>query len=460
MEDTIAAITTAYGEAAVGIVRISGPQAVKIADRVLKGRDESKQSVRHWPSHTLHLATVQDPQTKEAIDEVLVAVMWGPHSYTGEDVIEFQGHGGRLILREVLEAVLRAGARLAEPGEFTRRAFMNGRMDLAQAEAVIDLIRARSEAARRLAMRQLEGRLSGRIKQIKEMLIDIAASLEAVLDFPEEGIEAETDSADKMRIVIQELEKILEGARGSRAAREGIRVVIIGKPNVGKSSLWNELIGEDRAIVTEIAGTTRDVIEEEVVVRGVPIRLVDTAGIRETADLVERIGVAKAREMLQRGQVVLVVFDAGEGIGVDDQKVVELVSGMPLLVIVNKSDLAEQKIDSATINHLFPHETVIWASMKEKWGIEEIKEAILSKVVGNTSDQGEEWLIGSVRQEEALNRCLRACRASLMAMEEQLPSEFVLIDLNEALESLGEITGESISDQVLDRIFSEFCIGK
>jgi tRNA modification GTPase len=486
VKETIAAISTAFGEAGVGIVRISGSKAAEIADRVLRyrqgqpvnelefsKRESNRQQpeeqrpgmpdrpgIRQWPSHSLHLAEVWDPQKTEKIDEVLVAVMWAPRSYTGEDVVELQGHGGRFVIQEVLQAVLKAGARLAEPGEFTKRAFLNGRMDLVQAEAVIDLIKARSEESRRLALRQLEGRLSSEIKDLQEKLVGIIAGMEAVMDFPEEGIISDDNESAELKKVLKEVERILEGAKAGRAIREGIKVVIIGKPNVGKSSLWNTLIGEDRAIVTDIPGTTRDSLEEEVVVRGIPLRLIDTAGIRETMDRVEQIGVEKTREMLKRGQLVVVIFDAGEGIGAEDKKVVELISGLSTLIVINKTDLAQQRISAAEIAEILPGETVIWTSMKEKRGIDELKEAILTKVLGSIEAAGEEWLVSSIRQEEAIRGCLYAGQTALGALEAGLPAECVLIDLYEALDYLGQITGESVSEQVLDRIFAEFCIGK
>lgn len=475
MQDTIAAVSTAYGEAGVGIVRISGTQAAQIAERVLKHRQREqpgglgdsgqpgKPGLRHWPSHSLHLAEVWDPQEPEKIDEVLVAVMWGPHSYTGEDVVELQGHGGRLVIQAVLQAVLKAGARLAEPGEFTKRAFLNGRLDLVQAEAVIDLIKARSEESRRLALRQLDGRLSSAVHDLQKELVGIIAGMEAVMDFPEEGLPQAADTDNeivRLQRVLKELQRILEGARGGRAIREGIKVVIIGKPNVGKSSLWNTLIGEDRAIVTDIPGTTRDSLEEEVVVRGIPLKLIDTAGIRETVDRVEQIGVEKTLELLQRGQLIVVIFDAGEGIGAGDKKVVKLVSGLPVLIVINKTDLAQQRITAAEITEILPGQTVIWTSMKEKRGIDELKEAILTKVLGSIEAGGEEWLVSSIRQEESLRNCLHASQNALAALGAGLPAECALIDLYEALDNLGQITGESVSEQVLDRIFTEFCIGK
>lgn len=457
-EDTIAALATPFGESAVAVIRVSGPGAFAIAEKILRPR--GKEPIRNWKSHSFHLAEVWDVAGEEKLDEALVVVMRAPRSYTGEDMVEIHGHGGRLVSQQVLDAVLDAGARLAAPGEFTRRAFVNGKMDLVQAEAVADLIRARSDAARRLALRQMEGRLSEKLERFKEQLLGVVAAMEAAIDFPEEGLEIDEDWLYPLEEAAAMLRRVLEGARGGRTVREGIRVVIIGRPNVGKSSLWNSLIGEERAIVTSIPGTTRDVLEEEVTIRGVPLRLVDTAGIRETMDLVERIGVEKTREMLRRGQVVVVVLDAAEGFQAEDQLVAELVEGLPRVVVVNKTDLAVQRITEEDLQRFFPGERPLWVSVKEGWGIEEIKEAILQKALAGLGVEENEWLVSNARQERALRRVQECLEAAIAALRSQMPLECVQVDLREGLEALGEVTGESLDEQVIDRIFKDFCIGK
>lgn len=456
LEDTIAAIATAYGEAAIAVIRISGASALEVVGKVVKSHKGAP--LKDWVPRRLYLSEVWDPQSGEKIDEVLTVVMPAPHSYTGETVVEIYGHGGLLVSQEVLQAVLRAGARLAEPGEFTKRAFLNGKKDLSQAVAVIDLIRARGDAARRLALKQMEGQLNQRIRSLQDELTGLIASMEAGIDFPDEVGEDE-DWQERLNEVLQLGKTVLAGAKGGRAAREGIRVVIVGSPNVGKSSLWNSLIGEERAIVTEVPGTTRDVIEEEVFYRGVPIRLVDTAGIRETVDLVERIGVEKAREMLRRGDLTIVVFDAAAGINDEDRIVIDLVRGMELVVVINKTDLKEQRIDEKEIMDYFPNEKTIWTSVKEGRGIDEIKEAVLEKVIGETREENQ-WLISSARQENALERAMESLSEARLALEEKLPLDCILIDLKNCWEALGEITGETINEQVIDRIFRDFCIGK
>ncbi|MDH7478424.1 MAG: tRNA uridine-5-carboxymethylaminomethyl(34) synthesis GTPase MnmE [Syntrophomonadaceae bacterium] len=455
MDDTIAAIATPYGEAAIAVVRVSGKNAGEVAARILKGR--SGKTPAEWQPHRLYLAEVWDPLEKEKIDEVLAVIMPAPRSYTGETVVEIHGHGGLLVSRAVLQAVLRAGARLAEPGEFTKRAFLNGKKDLSQAEAVIDLIRARGEAARRLALRRMEGKLYEKISGLQKQLTGLIAALEAGIDFPDELGEGE-EWLPRLEEILRPGKILLDGARGGRAAREGIRVVIVGSPNVGKSSLWNALIGEEKAIVTEIPGTTRDALEEVLTVRGVPIRLVDTAGIRETVDLVEQLGVERTREMLRRGDLTIVVFDAAAGISEEDRVVIDLVAGLNRLIVVNKTDL-EQHIDEKQILDYFPKEKIFWASVKEGRGIEEIKEAVLEKVAGDAPEESE-WLISNQRQENALERAMASLAAARTAAEERLPLECVLIDLREGWEALGEITGETVNEQIIDRIFEDFCIGK
>jgi tRNA modification GTPase len=440
MSDTIAAIATASGPAGVGVIRLSGPDAVAIATRVVR------RSVARLAPRTLSRATAYSIQSDEALDDGLIVRFTAPHSFTGEDIVEFQGHGGAVTLSQVLAAFLAAGARLARPGEFSERAFHNGKLDLAQAEALADLISARSVAAQRVARRQLEGSLSREASAIASELQEALARLEATIDFPEDVGELvpETVEAPLVRAA-DRLERLLDGARYGRKLTEGITVALTGEPNVGKSSLLNALAGVERAIVTEIPGTTRDVLSEELVLAGVPVRILDTAGLRETDDIVEKIGVERARAAVAQADVVILVVDATQ------PKTSHFPEGILNLVIaVNKSDLAPPDLERFTS---FP---AIAVSAKTGLGLEELARA----VVGEAAPSTDAPLLTRARHEDALRRVALHIADARATLASGLPAELIAVDTHGAMAVLGELTGQTTREEIIQGIFSRFCIGK
>lgn len=460
-DSTIAAIATPAGEGGIGIVRISGPKAVPILSRVF--RDRRGQSRTSFESHRMYYGKIVSEQD-EMIDEVLVVVMLAPHSYTGEDVAEIHCHGGSVVLQTVLELVLRTGARLAGPGEFTRRAFMNGKLDLAQAEAVIDVIRSKTRQALRLALGGLSGRLSSRIARIRDRLVRMLAHIEASIDFPEDDIgdvEAETVRQNLKSAIAEVSTMISEAARG-KVYRDGVSVVIAGRPNVGKSSLFNAIVRERRAIVTDIPGTTRDVIEEYVNMAGVPVRLMDTAGLHETEDIVEREGVLRAKELLDRADVIVYVVDASS---VSEEKDLnedlEMFSILPkdrTVLVLNKIDKVNGRGTIGPYSQVAPG-AVVKTSAVTGDGLDELEKAIIQVVTQGHLSAGEA-IVTNVRHEDALRRCKSHLEDALQAIERNVPYDLVVIDVREGLSALGEITGETVDDDIIDRIFSEFCVGK
>ncbi|ABZ83653.1 tRNA modification GTPase trme [Heliomicrobium modesticaldum Ice1] len=463
--DTIAAVATPPGEGGIGIVRVSGPGARDVLKAVFRPR--YGRGVDDWASHTLHLGTIIHPDDHRVIDEALVAWMVAPRTFTTEDVVEFHCHGGSVPVRETLGAVLRAGARLAEPGEFTRRAFLGGRLDLAQAEAIIEVIRAKTRDGLGAAVSQLEGQLSRRIRKVRDDLLALLAHLEAMIDFPEEDlpdIGSERICTDLMQIQRQ-IGDMLERSRTGRVLREGWRTVIVGRPNVGKSSLMNALLDEQRAIVTEIPGTTRDAIEEYIDLGGIPLRIVDTAGIRETEDVVERIGVEKTREYLEKADLALVVLDGSDSLTAEDETLLLSLAGRPAVVLVNKSDLAVRRLDEKRLRSLVGEMPIISVSAKEGWGLKELTELIRRMVYGDDGlgyapDGGRLALVTQARHREALERSYAHLRQALDAVAHGASPDFLTIDLKAAWEALGEITGDTVGEDILDKIFSSFCIGK
>ncbi|HLO02752.1 MAG TPA: tRNA uridine-5-carboxymethylaminomethyl(34) synthesis GTPase MnmE [Symbiobacteriaceae bacterium] len=459
MEQTIAAIATAMGEGGIAVVRISGTRAVAVADQSFRPRRGAPLSSRR--SHTLAYGWVMD-ESGEQVDEALALVMRGPRSFTGEDVVELHVHGGTVAVRRVLDQVLRAGAHLAAPGEFTKRAFLNGRLDLTQAEAVAEVIRAKTDRAMNAALQHLSGVLGGQIRAIRERLLEVAAHLEAEIDFPE--LDLETQTLQRVREGCEwslgQVDQLLRGAQQGRILREGFRVVLAGRPNVGKSSLMNRLLRENRAIVTPIPGTTRDVIEEWISLRGIPVVLSDTAGIRETADLVEQIGVERSLTALQRADLALVVTDVTAGLTLEDQEVIAKVPPTVARIgVLNKLDRVTGDAGEmgAPLAVSLGGCQVIALSAETGEGLDKL-EGVIVQMAG-MADQ-EEHLVVNARQAESLRQAREHLAAALETAAAGFGSDLISVDVRAAWVTLGEVTGETAADDLLDQIFSRFCIGK
>jgi tRNA modification GTPase len=455
--DTIAAMVTPLGEGGVAVIRVSGPAALSIADQVYQG----KAKLTDVPTHTVHYGYIRHPQTHERIDEVLVTVMRSPRTFTREDVVEIGCHGGTIPVQATLAALLTAGARLAEPGEFTKRAFLNGRIDLSQAEAVIDLIRAKTDQAAKVALQQHEGRLSRVIRQLRYEIVQTLAHLAVNVDYPEYDAEALTCSflGERAKYIGKEIDRLLATARQGKIYREGIAVAIVGRPNVGKSSLMNRLAQTNKAIVTDIPGTTRDIIEEYVNVRGVPLRLLDTAGIRETEDVIERIGVEKSRKALQRADLILLVLNFAEPLHVEDERLMALVQTYPTIVIVNKADLP-QRLDLDKVRSRIGDRPFVTISLKEEKGIEQLEEVIANLFFQGKVDVMEGTYVSNVRHIHLLESAKTSVFEVIAGIDAGVPLDMVEIDLKNAWQFLGEVIGEAVAEDLIDQIFSQFCLGK
>ncbi|MHB0798875.1 tRNA uridine-5-carboxymethylaminomethyl(34) synthesis GTPase MnmE [Bacillus thuringiensis] len=455
--DTIAAISTALGEGAIAIVRVSGDDAVEKVDRIFKGKDLTEVS-----SHTIHYGHIVDLDTNQVIEEVMVSIMRAPRTFTRENIVEINCHGGLVSVNKVLQLILAQGVRLAEPGEFTKRAFLNGRIDLSQAEAVMDLIRAKTDRAMNVAINQMEGRLSKLIGRLRQEILETLAHVEVNIDYPEyDDVEEMTHNIliEKATHVRSEIEKILETSKQGKILREGIATAIIGRPNVGKSSLLNSLVQEKKAIVTDIAGTTRDVIEEYVNVRGVPLKLIDTAGIRETEDVVERIGVERSKEMMSQADLVLVVVNYSEALTNEDEDLFHAVQGKDFIVIVNKTDLP-QAIDMELVTELAEGNRVITTSLIEEQGIDELEKAIADLFFEGTIDSTDMTYVSNARHIGLLTQAGQTIGDAIEAIENGVPIDMVQIDLTRTWEILGEITGDTVHESLIDQLFSQFCLGK
>ncbi len=453
IDDTIAAISTATGNGGIGIVRISGSNAVETADKIFVSVKEKK--LCEQKSHTIHFGNIV--YDSKIIDEVLVSVMKAPNTYTREDVVEINTHGGYRAVTAVLNAVIKSGARMAEPGEFTKRAFLNGRIDLTQAEAVIDIINAKTDKSREAAMLRLEGRLSKEIHRIREDILMMLAHIETGIDYPEHDDETMTYNmiAENTQNVIDAVERLIKSADTGKIYKEGIKTVILGRPNVGKSSLLNAMIEEDRAIVTDIPGTTRDSLEEMLNVQGIPLNLIDTAGIRDTDDVIEQIGVEKSKSLAEKADLILLMFDGSQRITDEDRELIELVKNKKTITLVNKLDL-EQKINMEAIKELEP----INISVKSDMGINDIYEKIKEMFSFGEINIDNEVLISGERNKESLLRAMECLNNVMETVENRMPEDFISMDLTGAYEALGEITGEALEDDIIDKIFSEFCLGK
>ncbi|SHN33113.1 tRNA uridine-5-carboxymethylaminomethyl(34) synthesis GTPase MnmE [Gracilibacillus kekensis] len=456
-KDTIAAISTPIGEGAIAIVRLSGEEAITISNKLFEGKD-----LKQVDSHTIHYGKMIDPKTDEMMEEVMVSVMRAPKTFTKEDVVEINCHGGLASVNRLLEHVLLYGARLAEPGEFTKRAFLNGRIDLSQAEAVMDLIRAKTDKAMNIALKQLDGKLSKLVHQLRQKLIETVAHVEVNIDYPEyDDVEEMSHQMlrDRTQEVYQEVEKLLSMAKQGKILREGIATAIIGRPNVGKSSLLNAFVQETKAIVTDIPGTTRDVIEEYVNVRGIPLRLVDTAGIRETEDIVERIGVERSRQALKESDLILLVLNYGEELTEEDRNLFKAVEGLEYIVIVNKTDL-DAKLDVEEVKQLAANQKVITTALIEDKGMNALEEAIADTFFEGELDTGDLSYVSNVRHIQLLQQTLTALSDAVEAMDAEMPIDLVQIDVTRAWELLGEIVGDTLQDSLIDQLFSQFCLGK
>lgn len=453
--DTIAAVATAMVSSGIGIIRISGQDAVQIADQVFCSK--GKKALKDCESHTIHYGWIIDHGG--VVDEVLVMLMKAPNSYTREDTVEIDCHGGVLVMQKILETVIRHGARPAEPGEFTKRAFLNGRMDLTQAEAVIDLINSKNDFAWKSAVHQLQGVVLEKIRSLREKLIHETAWIESAVDDPEHyDLDGYVEHlAGVVKEIKGEIQHLLERSDQGRVLKEGIHTVIVGKPNVGKSSLLNVLVGSQRAIVTDIAGTTRDVLEEQVNLNGIQLNIIDTAGIRDTDDLVEKIGVDKAKEYLEAADLVLYVIDGSRSLSEEDEDIAELIQGKKVIVLINKSDL-EQQAELGQVENLSEH--VIAISAKDGDGIEALTDKIRELFLQGEVSFNDEVIITNIRHKNALMLALESLELVEQSIEDGMPEDFYTLDLMNAYEVLGKIIGESVEDDLADEIFSKFCMGK
>lgn len=459
MEDTIAAIATAYGEGGIGIIRLSGEQAKPILDTIfLSKKSLDEESI---VNRRLYYGHIVDPSNRQIIDEVLAVYMKAPSTYTTEDVVEIYCHGSIVALRKTLALTLRNGARLAEKGEFTKRAFLNGRLDLSQAEAVIDIVKAKTEKTFDVALSQMEGALSERIKVIRQVLMDLLVDITVNLDYPDEDIEIMTYNklTESTKSIGDMIDKLLSTTDTGRIIRDGLNVAIIGKPNVGKSSLMNALLKEARAIVTEIPGTTRDTIEEVISMKDIPVKLTDTAGIRETEDQIERIGIEKSKESFNRADLIIFLVDGSSPLSKEDRKIMSKLDGRKVIILVNKTDLGVQ-VEEEELKITLPHARMIKAAIKENIGIEELEQEIVSLVYGGQIKQEESLLVTNVRHMELLEKAGVAIGDALAMAENTEALDFIEVDVRRCWELLGEIIGESVTEDIIDQVFARFCLGK
>ena len=456
MFDTIAAISTPRGEGGIGIVRISGDRAIEILGKIFKPKSEKE--IKELRNFSINYGKLYN-ENNELVDEVLVSIMKGTKTYTAEDIVEINCHGGYLITEKVLELVLRFGARHAEQGEFTRRAFVNGRIDLTQAEAVMDLIHSKTDKSISLSLDQLRGDLKSQIAHLKKLLLDVAAHVNVVLDYPEEGIDdpLPDNLVDNLETVMNTANELILSYDKGKMIKEGVKTAIVGKPNVGKSSLLNALLREERAIVTHIAGTTRDIIEEVINIKGIPLVLVDTAGIRKTDDLVENIGVEKSFEQIEKADFILFVVDGSTELDNEDFKINEKVRGKKVLGIVNKNDLNQV----AKLSELDSVDSFINISAKESIGISDMEEQIYDLIVrGTVENSSKKLIITNIRHKTALEKTKDAIKNIFETINMGLPMDLIAVDLKEALDSLSEVTGEISTEDLLDHVFKNFCVGK
>lgn len=458
--NTIAAIATATGAGGIGIIRMSGEKCFEVLKKIFKPINENV-DIDNVKGYTMKYGYIINPQTNERIDEVLVSFFRAPRSYTVENMCEINSHGGIIVERKILEQCLKNGADLAQPGEFTKRAFLNGRIDLSQAESVIDIINAKTEKEERASFSQLQGNLSREISNIRAELLDIMSDIEASIDYPEYDIEETTNekSIKVLNSVKQKLEKLEKSFENGKILKEGVKTVIVGKPNAGKSSLLNNILDEERAIVSDYAGTTRDTIEEFVNINGIPLKIIDTAGIRDTKDYVEKIGVEKAIKLIEEADLIIAIFDNSKKLDEEDYKILEKVKNKKCIILLNKCDLSVQ--NNKTILYMSNlNKTVIKASMKTKEGIEELYNSISDMFKNNELDYNDEIIITNIRHKNIIHKAIENITGTTSRIEQNIPIDVISVYIKEVLENLAEITGDNVSEDIINKIFSKFCLGK
>ena len=457
IDDTTAAIATAPGEGGIGIIRISGEKSLQVAESIFKS--VTGKLIKDYNTRTLIYGTVVDGE--KVIDEALVAYMKGPKSYTGEDVIEINCHGGFISVKKILELILSKDVRLADAGEFTKRAFLNGRIDLSQAEAIIDVIKAKTDKAHEVAQSQLEGSLSKKIRELRFKVTEVLAHLEVSIDFAEEDVEEITYKTlrENAEDIKREIKKLYDTSESGKILRDGLKTVIIGKPNVGKSSLLNSILGENRAIVTDIAGTTRDVIEEFVNIKGIPLKIVDTAGIRETEDIVEKIGVERSKESYNTADLVIMVLDSSRPLSQEDREILETLENKKTIVLLNKTDLPQQ-IDIDELSKYVDCSSIIKISALQHKGIEELQDKIEAMVYKGSVKNSSNLMITNSRHKDALLKAYESINDAISAIDQNMPYDFIEVDFKNIWDYLGYINGDTVKEDLLDTIFANFCIGK
>lgn len=455
---TIAAISTAPGIGGIGIVRMSGEEAFSILNKIFKAKKDF--NIEEVKGYTIKYGYIV--KEDEIIDEVLVSFFKAPNSYTTENLCEISSHGGAYVVRRILETCLENGADLAEPGEFTKRAFLNGRIDLSQAEAVIDIINARTEKEAKSSINQLEGSLSKQIKKIREMLMSVMVEIEVSIDYPEYDVEEVSNSkAYNMLLEVQDkLNSLKNSFENGKIIKNGIKIALLGKPNAGKSSLLNAILKEERAIVTDIEGTTRDTIEESITVSGIPVHIIDTAGIRNATNEVEKIGIEKSRKMAEEAELVIAILDGSREIDEEDIEILQLLKDKKSIVVLNKIDLGNTKINKEDIVNIIGEKEIIEISAKENIGIDKIYETITKMFELNEINLDNETIITNIRHKDIISNAIKECEKAISATKEKMPIDIIGIYIKDIMEDLGKITGESVSDEIIKEIFSKFCLGK
>lgn len=458
-EDTIAAIATGMSNSGIGIIRISGTDAVMVADKIFRSGNK-KFKLAEAESHTIHYGFIYDEEN--LIDEVLVSVMKKPKSFTAEDTVEINCHGGILIMNRILELVIKNGARLAQPGEFTKRAFLNGRIDLSEAEAVMDIISSKNEMSLKSSIGQLRGSVSDKIKSLRSEIIYEIAFIESALDDPEHiSLEGYPEKLGiKVEKLLSDVDKLISSADSGKIIKEGINTVIVGKPNAGKSSLLNILVGEEKAIVTDVAGTTRDILEEHINLHGISLNIIDTAGIRFTEDVVEKIGVERAKKIALQADLIIYVVDSSVNLDDNDYEILELIQDKKCIILLNKTDLKAKVTENDLYDKIKENTSIIKTSTRENTGIEEFENKIREMFFQGTINFNDEVIITNVRHKENLMEAYESLRQVKISLENQMPEDFYSIDLMSAYSSLGNIIGEETSEDLINEIFSKFCMGK